>query len=197
MIKYTGINHLAFATGNMDLTIRFWRDLLGMRLIGGIGQGKLRQYFFEISDMDMIAFFQWPDVKKIPVKDHGVPVSGPFGFDHVSFGVESDDALWDLKEKLEAAGFWVSEVIDHGFIHSIYTFDPNHIPIEFSAAVAGIDLRKYPKIKDRHPSEIALEGPEPQPGHWPEAVKKTPESEKFIFLGEGIALSEIIDGDLK
>ncbi len=33
MATYTGINHLAMATGDMDVTIRFWRDLLGMRLV--------------------------------------------------------------------------------------------------------------------------------------------------------------------
>jgi len=32
MPRYTGINHLAMVTGDMDATIRFWRDLLGMRL---------------------------------------------------------------------------------------------------------------------------------------------------------------------
>jgi hypothetical protein len=31
MIKYNGINHLAMTTGDMDKTIRFWRDLLGRR----------------------------------------------------------------------------------------------------------------------------------------------------------------------
>jgi len=31
MVKYTGINHLAMATRDMDTTLRFWRDLLGMR----------------------------------------------------------------------------------------------------------------------------------------------------------------------
>jgi len=30
MIKFNGVNHLAMATGDMDKTIRFWRDLLGM-----------------------------------------------------------------------------------------------------------------------------------------------------------------------
>jgi catechol 2,3-dioxygenase-like lactoylglutathione lyase family enzyme len=197
MIKFTGINHLAFSTNDMESTIRFWRDLLGMRLIGGIGQCKLRQYFFELSDRDMIAFFEWPDVEKIPVKDHGVPVAGPFGFDHVSFGVENDMVLWDLKDKLEAAGFWVSEIMDHGFIHSIYTFDPNHIPIEFSAVVTGNDLRNHPKMKDKHPSAVAREGSEPQPGKWPEPIKKTPDSEKFIFPGEGIALLDLADDELK
>jgi hypothetical protein len=136
-------------------------------------------------------------VDKLPLKDHGVPVSGPFGFDHVSFGMETDDALWDLKEKLEAAGFWVSELIDHGFIHSIYTFDPNYIPIEFSVVVTGIDLRKNPKMMDKHSSLASGEGPEPQPGHWPEPVKKTPESEKFIFPGEGLELLKLAYDNLK
>jgi catechol 2,3-dioxygenase-like lactoylglutathione lyase family enzyme len=196
MIKFTGINHLAFATNDMESTVRFWRDLLCIRLIGGIGQGKLRQYFFELSDRDMIAFFEWPDVGKIPLKDHGVPVADPFAFDHVSFGVENDEELWYLKDRLEAAGFWVSELIDHGFIHSIYTFDPNHIPIEFSATVPGVDLRKHPKMMDRHPSQAASEGPEPQPGHWPEVTQKTSDSEKFIFPGEGVALVDLGKEDL-
>ena len=55
MIKYNGINHLAFATGDMDKTIRFWRDLLGMRLVAGLGKPGYRHYFFELSEQDMIA----------------------------------------------------------------------------------------------------------------------------------------------
>ncbi len=56
MIKYNGVNHLAMATGDMDKTIRFWRDLLGMRLVAGLGQPGYRHYFFEISENDLIAF---------------------------------------------------------------------------------------------------------------------------------------------
>lgn len=29
-MKFNGINHLAVATGDMDATIRFWRDLLAI-----------------------------------------------------------------------------------------------------------------------------------------------------------------------
>jgi hypothetical protein len=58
-----------------------------------------------------------------------VPVKGSFIFDHVSFGVETEEDLWELKEKLYAAGFEVSDVIDHGFIHSIYSFDSNGSPL--------------------------------------------------------------------
>ncbi|WP_419664112.1 VOC family protein [Desulfosarcina variabilis] len=185
--RYTGINHLAMVTGEMDATIRFWRDLLGMRLVAGLGRKGYRHYFFEISDQDMIAFFEWPDVEKIPERDHGVPVNGPVAFDHIAFGVESDDDLWVLKDRLEASGVWVSEVIDHGFIHSIYTFDPNHIPIEFSAPVDGVDLRRQPRMLDRYPTATAHEGPDPVDGHWPAVKRPTPLKERAVYPGEGMA----------
>ena len=190
MVKFHGINHLAMATGDMDATIRFWRDFLGMRLVAGLGSDKYKHYFFEISEHDMIAFFEWPEVGKIPEKDHGYPVKGPFAFDHVSLNVADDKDLWKLKAKFEGADMWVSEVIDHGFIHSLYAFDPNNIPIEFSAPVSGVDIRKTPKMKDKHPSAIALEGPAPQRKHWPDFVKKIPYVDRVIFPGEGMVLAE-------
>lgn len=194
-IKYTGINHLAFATRDMDATIRYWRDLLGLRLIAGIGDRRYRHYFFELSEHDMIAFFEWPDVETVPQKDHGVPVRGPFCFDHVSMGVADADMLWMIKDRIEAAGFWVSEVMDHGFIHSVYSFDPNHIPIEFSVSVTELDLRKTPRMRDRHPTELALEGPEPVAGRWPKVPLPTPISERDIFPGEGMILAELLYKD--
>lgn len=191
MIKFNGINHLAMVTGDMDKTIRFWRDLLGMRLVVGLGQPGYRHYFFEISGSDMIAFFEWPEVKPIEEKEHGYPVKGPFIFDHVSFGVETENDLWELKDRLAAAGFEVSEVIDHGLIHSIYTFDPNGIPIEFSHPVEGVDVRKHPRLEDRTPSEIAREGPEPNSGKWPAVKDPTPRQERKVYPGVG---SELFHG---
>jgi catechol 2,3-dioxygenase-like lactoylglutathione lyase family enzyme len=190
MVKYTGINHLAMATRDMDGTIRFWRDLLGMRLVAGLGRPGYRHYFFQISEHDMIAFFEWPDVTEVPEKDHGVPVKGPFVFDHVSFEVEGEEDLWTLKDKLEAADIWVSEIIDHGFIHSIYAFDPNNMAIEFSAPVPGVDVRKVPKMKDIEPTSVTREGAEPQSGHWPEVTGPTPEDERMVYPGEGVVWRE-------
>lgn len=193
MVQYTGVNHLAMATGDMDATIRFWRDLLGMRLVIGLGHPGFRHYFFEISDTDLIAFFEWPDVEPGEEKDHGMPVQGPFTFDHVSIGVASEDDLWAVKERLEAADRWVSEVVDHGFIHSVYAFDPNNIAIEFSAPVPGVDLRRNPKNADTAPSAVAREGSEPQPGMWPKPVP-TPAEDRVAYPGEGRVLVDK-DGD--
>jgi catechol 2,3-dioxygenase-like lactoylglutathione lyase family enzyme len=182
---YNGVNHIAMATGDMDATIRFWRDLLGMRLMACLGQPGYRHYFFEISGTCAIAFFEWPGIEPVPEKEHGRRVSGPFAFDHLSFGVETEDDLWSLKDRLDAAGIWVSEVIDHGFIHSIYAFDPNGIPIEFSLNVQGIDIRKAPVVADPQPSTFAREGPDPRPGEWPAVKSPTPPAERRVYPGEG------------
>ncbi len=191
MVKFNGINHLAMATRDMDKTIRYWRDLLGMRLVAGLGKPGYRHYFFEISDRDLIAFFEWPEVKPVPDKDHGRPVEGPFIFDHVSFGVDTEDDLWELKDKLAKADFWVSEVIDHGFIHSIYSFDPNGIPVEFSCNVQGRDIRKNPVIKDSAPTAVTREGSEPHWDHWPKVDRPTPPGERKTYPGAG---SELFHG---
>jgi catechol 2,3-dioxygenase-like lactoylglutathione lyase family enzyme len=191
MVTFNGVNHLAMATGDMDATIRFWRDLLGMRLVAGLGQPGYRHYFFQITDYDLIAFFEWPEVSPVARKDHGRPVTGPFIFDHVSFGVEDEDDLWELRAKLEAAGFGVSDVIDHGFIHSIYSFDPNGIPVEFSHNVEGIDIRRNPRMRDSAPSPVTREGAEPQAGKWPEPKGPIPEAQRIVYPGAG---SELFHG---
>jgi catechol 2,3-dioxygenase-like lactoylglutathione lyase family enzyme len=162
MVKVTGINHRAMVTGDMDSTIRFWRDLLGMRLLVGCGKPGYQIYFFEVSDYDRIAFFEWPGVTPIQEQDAGVAVKGPVAFDHVSLGLETEDDLWKIKERLDAAGLWVYEVIDHGFIHSIYTFDPNGIAVEFSHNVEGINIHKNPIMADFAPLQVTLEGSEPK-----------------------------------
>jgi len=191
MIQFNGVNHLAMATGDMDKTIRFWRDLLGMRLVAGLGKPGYRHYFFQISENDLLAFFEWPGVEPATHKDHGRPVDGPFIFDHVSFGVASEEDLWELKDRLSAAGFHVSDVIDHGFIHSIYSFDPNGIPIEFSHNVEDIDVRRNPQMADAQPSEVTREGPEPQRERWPAVEKHTSMEERMVYPGAG---SELFHG---
>jgi len=189
MAKYNGINHLAMVTCDMDMTIRYWRDLLGMRLVAGLGSIGYRHYFFEISETDLIAFFEWPDVEKIPVKDHGVPLKKALAFDHVSIGVENMDDLAEIRSKLTAADFWVSEIIDHGFIYSIYSFDPNNIPVEFSYNTPGVDIRKVPKMKDKKPTSVTLEGSDPQAGKWPESGSRE-EMDLEIYPGEGKIFAE-------
>ena len=63
-MSFRGINHLAMVTGDMEKTVRFYRDVLGMPLVAAVGNipggYPYRHYFFEIGPNNTIAFFEWP-----------------------------------------------------------------------------------------------------------------------------------------
>ncbi|RQD61818.1 VOC family protein [Desulfonatronovibrio magnus] len=185
-MKIKGINHIALVTSNMDQTILFWRDLIGLRLIAGLGKPGYRQYFFEAGHLNMLLFFEWNQVEPIPEKDHGVPVKGPFAFDHLALEVEQKDDLWEIYDRLSAAEIWVSEVMDHGFIYSVYSFDPNNIAIEFSWTIpdSDLDLHQNPKMLDLKPTYRAMQGPQPVNNAFPEA-SPTSDGDKRVYPGEG------------
>lgn len=186
MIK--GINHLAFITGDMEKTIRFYRDLLGLKLVSGIGHDGYRHYFFAMEE-GQIAFFEYEEARPMERKKfHGSPTSDPIGFDHVSFTLESKEALFGLKDKLEAAGIEVWGAVDHGIVWSIYFFDPNNIPLE--ASWDCVELLKTPAIEDDEPLAVAGEGSDPQAGHWPEVSRTTPKAEMVARPGNGYAMRE-------
>lgn len=182
-VRYTGVNHVAFATNHMEKTIRFYRGLLGFRLTAAMGEPGFRHYFFEIDGQNAIAFFEWPDVEEVPRKPHGMPVVGPFSFDHLAFGVNTADDLWLIKDKLEAAGFEVSDAVDHGIVHSIYAYDPNGIPIELAVTVG----KRPAKLISNDPALLpaAAEGPLPQPAKWPAVTRPTPKRERIVHPGVG------------
>ena len=56
----SGINHLAFITHDLEATIRFYRDLLGMTLEAGVGHGGFRHYFFRAGEAQ-VAFFAYQE----------------------------------------------------------------------------------------------------------------------------------------
>ncbi len=185
MISFTGVHHVALVTRDMDATIRFWRDVLGMRLVTTLGRPGYRLYFFEVSKSDLISFFEWPHVEPAIEKDPGVPVKGPAAFDHLAFGVSSEEELWELKKIISTSGFWASEVVDHGFIYSFYSFDPNNIALEFSWNVPGRDIRKHPLFKDKAPGLAAQEGSEKQPLPLRSLSDPDEEEERIVYPGEG------------
>jgi len=187
-----GINHVALATNDMDTTIRFWRDLLGMKLVAGVGKRGNRQYFFELSSNSLIAFFEWPEAEPVPDKDAGRPAKGPIVFDHLCIELTDREQFWSLKDRLTAAGVWVTEEIDNGFIHSIFSTDPNGIQLEFCYNMKDREISGKFRMKDPLPSEAAKEGGGPFPEKWPEVESPTPENERKVYPGE---LKKLFEGE--
>ena len=121
-VRYHGVNHLALVTNDMDKTVRFYKDVLGMKVVGtlagGSGSNRMRHYFFSLGPGSTIAFFEWPWVELLPPKNAGAPASGR-NFDHVSVTVESEDDFAAIRERMAKAGLSVSDTVDHGMVRYI------------------------------------------------------------------------------
>jgi catechol 2,3-dioxygenase-like lactoylglutathione lyase family enzyme len=130
---WRGINHLALVTTDMDATVRFYQGVLGARLIATIGTPQFRHYFFEFGPQNTVAFFEYSDAHLEPfAKPAGMPDPRAIQFDHLSFNLPDEDALLDLRARLKQANCEVTDVVDHGFIRSVYFTDPNGIALEAS-----------------------------------------------------------------
>lgn len=164
---FTGVSHLAFITRDLDATVRFYRDLLGLPLMVTMADGSTKHYFFQLTERDVIAFFAWEQATPIVNKRPGVPTSAPRGFDHVALGVRSKEDLLGFVDRLEAAGIPVDGPVDHGLGWSIYFKDPNNIDLELTWN--RVELRA-PLLADGDPPAAAKEGSAPHPEAWPAAT---------------------------
>ena len=185
-----GINHLAFITSDMVKTIRFYRDMLNLKLSTGIGHDGYRHYFFQFPDgVTHVAFFEYEGASAMNRKFPGDRTNLPLGFDHVSFTIDSRKDLFALKDKLEAADIEVEGAVDHGIFWSIYFYDPvNNIPLE--ATWQFMDILQFPAISEDDPLEIVAEGADLQAGHWPIVERPTPESDMYASGGNGHPMRE-------
>jgi len=147
--EFSGINHLALSCADMDRTIAFYRDVLGMPLVKTIdfpgGRGK--HYFFDVGGGDCVAFFEFPKgPASVDAKTHAKMAATPGMMHHVAFNVSSDD-IERYRARLVEKGIEVTEVVNHDdtetgasdeinattFVRSIYFRDPDGIQLEFAA----------------------------------------------------------------
>jgi len=184
-----GINHLAFITPDLEGTVRFYRDLLGMELFAGIGHDGYRHYFFRLDDgVTQVAFFAYDGASAMNRKFPGNRTDLPLGFDHVSFTVDTREDLFGLKDRLEAAGIAVHGAVDHGLFWSIYFYDPNNIPLE--ATWEFMEVTTPPAVVDDEPLDIVAEGSEPRLDYWPAVEKATPPEAMTASGGNALPLRQ-------
>jgi catechol 2,3-dioxygenase-like lactoylglutathione lyase family enzyme len=131
--RWRGINHLALITNDMDTTVRFYHGVLGARLVAHLGNRSFRHYFFEVGPEQTVAFFEYNDSPvQAFAKPAGVPDPRAIQFDHLSLNLADERALEELQGRLKENGCEVTDIVDHGFVRSIYFNDPNGIALEAS-----------------------------------------------------------------
>lgn len=130
------LNHLAYRCRDAEETRHFYEDILGLPLAHVIREdhvpstGEYCPYvhlFFKMADGSYIAFFDLGD-GKATTPDPATPA----WVNHVAWTVPSLEVLRRYKERLAAAGIEVLGPTDHGFVQSIYFFDPNGVRLELT-----------------------------------------------------------------
>jgi catechol 2,3-dioxygenase-like lactoylglutathione lyase family enzyme len=155
--RWRGVNHLALITADMDATTRFYHGVLGAPLVATIGTPDFRHYFFRIGPANTVAFFEYAsDPPEAFSKPAGVPDPRAIQFDHLSLDLPDEAALEHLQSRLKEHGCEVTDVIDHGFVRSIYFTDPDGIALEASwwvhdATGADADYRNQGLFGDPDP----------------------------------------------
>jgi len=139
---WSGINHLALITNDMDATVRFYHGVLGARIAATVGTPEFRHYFFDFGPHCTVAFFEYADLEFEPLaKPAGVPDARASQFDHLALNLPDENALLDLRQRLTDAGCDVTDIIDHGSVRSVYFTDPNGIALEASWWVLDVTGR--------------------------------------------------------
>ncbi len=149
--EFGGINHLALVCKDMDVTVKFYTEVLGMELTKTINlpgnQGK--HFFFNAGGGDAVAFFWFPKgPEAVDGKQLRQISATPGTMNHVAFDVSPDD-INNYRVQLLDKGIEVTEVINHDdtpeqaspeinestFVRSLYFKDPDGIQLEFAAWV--------------------------------------------------------------
>ena len=171
-----GLHHYAYRCRNAEETRSFYEDLLGLPLAHIIkadsvpSTGASDPYvhlFFEFGDGSYIAFFDLGD-ETACVPDPETPS----WVNHFAMRVDTLEEVEAWKAKLEAAGLDVVGVTDHGFVKSIYFFDPNGVRLEITTVLVSDDtLQKY---RDGAHDELkAWTDTRPPPTTWAQKESET------------------------
>ncbi len=136
------LNHVAYRCRDASETAEFYAGVLGLPLAHTIVQDTVPstgQYaphahvFFQLGDGSWVAFFDVID------EDHVPQETNPDWAQHLALEVDSVEILAEKKARLEAHGISVLGPVDHGFIQSIYFFDPSGHRLELAARTHGPD----------------------------------------------------------
>jgi len=157
-----GLNHLALVCKDMEKTVKFYSEILGMPLFKTIElpNNMGQHFFFDIGKGNSLAFFWFPDAPEsrpgvshpASIVGRGSITSAHASMNHVAFDVPAEK-IDEYQKKLEDAGVDVTSVVNHDdsergasptvtdttFVRSLYFTDPDGIMLEFAAWTREFD----------------------------------------------------------
>jgi catechol 2,3-dioxygenase-like lactoylglutathione lyase family enzyme len=143
LIRPHGINHAAYRCRDAEQTRWFYEDVLGLPLVVALvleevpGLGDPIPYmhlFFELGNGEFIAFFDQPWTAKPE------DFNRAHSFDrHIAFEVKDEEQLLAWQARINAKGVSCLGPVDHGFVKSVYMYDPNGLQVELTCRTSKFD----------------------------------------------------------
>ncbi|KCZ86162.1 glyoxalase/bleomycin resistance protein/dioxygenase superfamily protein 9 [Hyphomonas adhaerens MHS-3] len=130
-------NHTAYRCRDAEQTRWFYEDVLGLPLRIAFSEENVpgtneptpfMHLFFQLGNGDFIAFFDEPT--------NATPAhfATAHSFDrHIAFEVDSEEEMLAWQKKINEKGVMCLGPVDHGFLKSVYMYDPNGMQVEITS----------------------------------------------------------------
>lgn len=147
-VPWRGVHHIALVTPDLDATIAFYRDVLGMHAGEVAARGGGRHCFITPGDGDGwgLHFFEHPEAELLTSPEAAAaffadPETMRFGFlpgalQHIALALPDEAAALALRDRLAAAIVPVSPLYGFGAIRNFMLADNNGLFIEAAWPVA-------------------------------------------------------------
>jgi catechol 2,3-dioxygenase-like lactoylglutathione lyase family enzyme len=131
-----GIHHVAYRCRDAEQTRWFYEDVLGLKPAAGLvidgvpGTGEDLTYmhlFFELGNGELLAFFDSPE----DAKDGDFDRKESFDL-HLAIEARDEADMLAMQQRIRSHGIKCAGPIHHGFVDSVYFYDPNGIQVEIT-----------------------------------------------------------------
>jgi len=145
------ISHIGICVRNMDESLKFYRDALGMKVLGekitditegGTQTGRLGNYKLERNTRHWISLGFSDNLLNptLTLTSHPGEASDgqaihldQVGISHISFSVSDPKSVAErlLSNGYQMAGSWEDFTDNSGGVRSLYMYDPDHMLVQF------------------------------------------------------------------
>ena len=149
-MESSGISHIAVCVADMDKSLAFYRDILGMKVVkdfiedtttGGLThtyahkRNTRRTVYLESGEKQFFVMTSHPGDE---VDGSGIKLD-QVGVSHVSFTVKDVRALADelIAAGVEIAGGIEAFADENGNVRTFFAFDPSGILVQFDSGIAA------------------------------------------------------------
>ena len=123
----TGTGHMGLSVADLDESIRFYEEVLGMK----VSTRREKDAFIQLGDADVVALLQYPGGREAFEAEARPRYRGK-AFTHFGLRAPSVEAVFAFQEHLQAAGVSiVKEAYARWDGASFYFLDPNGHTLEY------------------------------------------------------------------